>query len=70
MKKSILTDGFNEWQNQPEVTGINRLPSTTSFVPYDSEEKAKKLLRKNPRDISIFAVNGSLIFMTPTVTEI
>ena len=42
MEKKIIIDGFNEWQNQPEVTGINRLPCTTSFVPYDSEEKAKK----------------------------
>ena len=42
MKNKIIIDGFNEWQNQPTVTGINRLPSTTSFVPYDSEMKAKK----------------------------
>jgi beta-galactosidase len=42
MDKKIIIDGFNEWQNQPTVTGINRLPSTTSFVPYDSELKARK----------------------------
>ncbi len=42
MEKKIIIDGFNEWQNQPTITHIGRLPSTTSFVPYDSEEKAKK----------------------------
>ncbi len=40
MKTKI--DGFNEWQNLPEVTGINRLPSKSTFMPYDSEFQAKK----------------------------
>lgn len=34
--------GFNEWQNEATVTGINRLPSKTTFVPYDSLDKAKR----------------------------
>ncbi len=40
MKTKI--DGFNEWQNLPEVTGINRLPSKSTFMAYDSEYQAKK----------------------------
>ncbi len=40
MKTKI--DGFNEWQNLPEVTGINRLSSRSTFMPYDSELQAKK----------------------------
>ena len=40
MKTKI--DGFNEWQNLPEITGINRLPSKSTFMPYDSELQAKK----------------------------
>ncbi len=40
MKTKI--DGFNEWQNLPEVTGINRLPSKSTFMPYSSEAAAKK----------------------------
>ena len=40
MKTKI--DGFNEWQNLPEVTGINRLKSKSTFMPYDSEFQAKK----------------------------
>ncbi|MGN0447475.1 MAG: glycoside hydrolase family 2 TIM barrel-domain containing protein [Acutalibacteraceae bacterium] len=38
----IKIDGFNEWQNQPEVTGINRLPSRATFMPFDSIDTAKK----------------------------
>ena len=34
--------GFDEWQNKAEITGINRLPSKATFVPYDSLDKAKK----------------------------
>lgn len=34
--------GFNEWQNDPTITGINRLPSKATFVPYDSLDKAKR----------------------------
>lgn len=33
--------GFNEWQNDPRITGINRLPSKATFVPYDSLDKAR-----------------------------
>ncbi len=39
--------GFNEWQNEPTVTGINRLPSRATFVPYDSLEKARIADRKS-----------------------
>lgn len=35
-------DGFNEWQNEPTVTGINRLPSRATFMPFDSLDQAKK----------------------------
>lgn len=34
--------GFDEWQNKAEITGINRLSSKATFVPYDSLDKAKK----------------------------
>ena len=37
--------GFNEWQNKAEITGINRLDSKATFVPYDSLDKAKKCER-------------------------
>lgn len=37
-----ITDGFNEWQNRPEITGVNRLPSRATFIPYENRDKAKK----------------------------
>lgn len=37
--------GYNEWQNLAEITGINRLPSRATFIPYDSLDKAKKCER-------------------------
>lgn len=38
MKTEI--DGFQEWQNKPQITGINRLPQRASFMPYESLDKA------------------------------
>ncbi len=35
-------DGFNEWQNDPGITGVNRLASRASFTPFESLDKAKK----------------------------
>ena len=35
-------DGFNEWQNEPQTTGINRLDSRATFMPYENLDKAKK----------------------------
>lgn len=38
-------DGFLEWQANPEITGVNKLPNHTTFMPYESEKKAKKCNR-------------------------
>lgn len=38
----IKIDGFNEWQNDTTVTGINRLPSRATFMPYNTLDEAKK----------------------------
>lgn len=35
-------DGFNEWQNDPLVTGINRLDSRATFMPFENLDEAKK----------------------------
>ncbi len=35
-------DGFTEWQSNPRITGINRLPSRATLMPYATFEKAKK----------------------------
>ncbi len=43
---NLNIDGFNEWQNQPEVTSINRLPSRATFMPFDSLDTAKKAVKE------------------------
>ena len=53
-------DGFNEWQNEPTVTGINRLASRASFVPFESLDKAKKGEKKESG--RYFDLNGSWKF--------
>ncbi len=40
MRKEI--NGFTEWHTDPTVTGINRLPSKATFMPYESLDKAIK----------------------------
>ena len=40
MKMKTEIDGFQEWQNKPQITGINRLPQRASFMPYESLDKA------------------------------
>ncbi len=35
-------NGFTEWHSDPAVTGINRLPSKATFMPYESLDEAKK----------------------------
>ena len=37
-------DGFNEWAVQPEVTGVNRLPSRATLTAFDSFDAAKSAL--------------------------
>ena len=35
-------NGFTEWYSEPEITGINRLPSKATFMPYETLDEAKK----------------------------
>ncbi len=38
----LKIDGYNEWQNDPRITDINRLASRATFTPFESLDKAKK----------------------------
>lgn len=40
MRKEL--DGFTEWHSDPTVTGVNRLKSRATFMPYDSLDEAVK----------------------------
>ncbi len=35
-------DGYTEWQTDPTVTGVNRLPSRATLMPYGTFDRAKK----------------------------
>lgn len=35
-------NGFTEWHSDPTITGINRLPSKATFMPYETLDEAKK----------------------------
>ena len=35
-------DGLREWQSDPTVTGVNRLPQRATFYPYESQDEAKR----------------------------
>lgn len=39
---NFVIDGFNEWQNDPRITDINRLPSRATFMPCETLDEAKK----------------------------
>lgn len=40
-----FVDGYVEWQANPEITGVNRLPQHATFMPYASFEEAQKAER-------------------------
>ncbi len=33
-------NGYPEWNNNPEITGLNRLPKRATLIAYDTEEEA------------------------------
>lgn len=41
MERNFI-DGYTEWQSNPEIVGVNKLPQHATFMPYDSLEEAKK----------------------------
>ena len=58
-KKPI--DGLREWQNDPTVTGVNRLPQRATFYPYSTEEQAR---RDRPAESSRrVSLNGTWQFL-------
>lgn len=41
MERNFI-DGYVEWQANPEITGVNKLPQHATFMPYASFEEAKR----------------------------
>lgn len=40
MERNFI-DGYTEWQSNPEIVGVNRLPSHATFMPYMDFDEAK-----------------------------
>lgn len=41
MERNFI-DGYSEWQGNPEIVGVNRLPQHATLMPYENYEEAKK----------------------------
>ncbi|MFR2018007.1 MAG: sugar-binding domain-containing protein [Eubacterium sp.] len=41
MERNFI-DGYTEWQSNPEIVGVNRLPQHATLMPYETFEEAKK----------------------------
>ncbi len=41
MERNFI-DGYLEWQSDPEITGVNKLPQHATLMPYESFDEAKK----------------------------
>lgn len=42
-------DGFNEWQNEAETIGINRLPSRATFTPFEDADNARTGIKEKSK---------------------
>ena len=38
-------DGYSEWQTNPEIVGVNKLPYHSTFMPYDNFKEAEQCNR-------------------------
>lgn len=41
MERNFI-DGYLEWQGNPEIVGVNKLPQHATLMPYENYEEAKK----------------------------
>lgn len=44
MERNFI-DGYSEWQGNPEIVGVNKLPPHATLMPYENYEEAKKCNR-------------------------
>lgn len=44
MERNFI-DGYSEWQGNPEIVGVNKLPQHATLMPYENYEEAKKCNR-------------------------
>lgn len=44
MERNFI-DGYSEWQGNPEIVGVNKLPQHATLMPYENLEEAKQCKR-------------------------
>jgi beta-galactosidase len=44
MERNFI-DGYTEWQSNPEIVGINKIPQHATLMPYESFDEAKAAVR-------------------------
>lgn len=44
MERNFI-DGYSEWQGNPEIVGVNKLPQHATLMPYENYEETKKCNR-------------------------
>ena len=57
---NIKIDGLHEWQSDPEILGINRLPSRATFTPYGTSDLAHRGIWKESD--RLLSLNGEWQF--------
>lgn len=42
MERNFI-DGYTEWQTNPEIVAVNKLPQHATLMPYENFDEAKRL---------------------------
>ena len=67
MKRSYI-DGYTEWQANPEIVSVNRLPQHATLMPYGSFEEARRC--KRYESSRCILLNGKWRFKLYKITHI
>ena len=59
MERNFI-DGYSEWQSNPEIVGVNKIPQHATFMSYGDSKLAKKCVRYDSDRIKL--LNGKWKF--------
>ena len=60
MERNFI-DGYTEWQSNPEIVGVNKLPQHATFMPYENFDEAKKADRFSSSRMKLLNGNSNFI---------
>ena len=70
MERNFI-DGYTEWQSNPEIVGVNRLPQHATLMPYETFEEAKMALFEFIEGwYNRKRIHSSINYMTPEQCEL